>query len=58
MPLGGNRCSTIFQLRNLCIVWFLTGLWHGADWNFILWGLYYGLILIIEKFLLKDILER
>ncbi|GAA0103212.1 MBOAT family protein [Paraclostridium bifermentans] len=58
IPLGGNRCSTIFQLRNLCIVWFLTGLWHGADWNFILWGLYYGLILIIEKFLLKDILER
>lgn len=58
IPLGGNRCSTIFQLRNLCIVWFLTGLWHGADWDFILWGLYYGLILIIEKFLLKDILER
>lgn len=58
IPLGGNRCSTILQLRNLCIVWFLTGLWHGADWNFILWGLYYGLILIIEKFLLKDILER
>ncbi|WGX76632.1 MBOAT family O-acyltransferase [Paraclostridium bifermentans] len=58
IPLGGNRCSTIFQLRNLCIVWFLTGLWHGADWNFILWGLYYGFILIIEKFLLKDILER
>lgn len=58
IPLGGNRCSTIFQLRNLCIVWFLTGLWHGADWNFILWGLYYGLILIIEKFLLKDILEK
>lgn len=58
IPLGGNRCSTIFQLRNLCIVWFLTGLWHGADWNFILWGLYYGLILIIEKFLLKYILER
>lgn len=58
IPLGGNRCSTIFQLRNLCIVWFLTGLWHGADWNFILWGLYYGLILIIEKFLLNDILER
>lgn len=58
IPLGGNRCSTIFQLRNLVIVWFLTGLWHGADWNFILWGLYYGLILIIEKFFLKDILEN
>lgn len=58
IPLGGNRCSTIFQLRNLFVVWFLTGLWHGADWNFILWGLYYGLILVIEKSLLKDILAR
>ena len=45
------------QLRNLFVVWALTGLWHGADWNFILWGLYYGLILVIEKFLLKNILE-
>jgi alginate O-acetyltransferase complex protein AlgI len=58
IPLGGNRCSAICQLRNLFVVWFLTGLWHGADWNFILWGLYYGLILVIEKFLLKDILEN
>ncbi|MEG2984894.1 MAG: MBOAT family O-acyltransferase [Peptostreptococcaceae bacterium] len=58
IPLGGNRCSTIFQLRNLIVVWFLTGLWHGADWNFILWGLYYGVILIIEKFFLKNILEN
>ncbi|CEP38734.1 MBOAT family O-acyltransferase [Paraclostridium sordellii] len=57
IPLGGNRCSTMAQLRNLFVVWALTGLWHGADWNFILWGLYYGLILVIEKFLLKNILE-
>lgn len=51
IPLGGNRKRHIF---NLIIVWFLTGLWHGASWNFVLWGLYYGFLLIIEKkFLLK-----
>ncbi len=46
IPLGGNRRH---QLLNLCIVWFLTGFWHGASWNFILWGLYYGALLIFEK---------
>ena len=46
IPLGGNRR---FWLRNVLIVWFLTGLWHGASWNFVLWGLFYGIILIIEK---------
>lgn len=54
IPLGGNRVSTAKHLRNLFVVWFLTGLWHGASWNFIVWGLYFGVILVIEKnFLLK-----
>ena len=46
IPLGGNRHA---HLRNICITWFLTGMWHGASWNFILWGVYYAIILIIEK---------
>jgi alginate O-acetyltransferase complex protein AlgI len=48
IPLGGNRR---FSLRNLIIVWFLTGLWHGASWNFVLWGLYYGLLIACERVL-------
>lgn len=55
IPLGGNRR---FQSRNLVIVWFLTGLWHGASWNFIIWGLYFCALLMIEKFLIKGFLER
>lgn len=58
IPLGGNRCSVPRHILNLLIVWFCTGLWHGASYNFILWGLYYGVILIIEKYLLKNILEK
>lgn len=53
IPLGGNRVSKIKFIRNILIVWMLTGLWHGDSWNFILWGLYYGIILLIEKFLVK-----
>lgn len=54
IPLGGNRKGPLKQYRNLIVVWLLTGFWHGANWNFILWGLYFGLFLIIEKiFLLK-----
>ncbi len=54
IPLGGNRVSKVKFYRNIFIVWFLTGLWHGASWNFVLWGLYFGVILVIEKnFLLK-----
>lgn len=49
IPLGGNRHGKLKQLRNMFIVWFLTGLWHGAAWNFILWGLYYGVLLAFEK---------
>ncbi len=53
IPLGGNRCSKWRWLLNTMIVWMLTGLWHGASWNFVLWGLYYGVLLIIEKLLFK-----
>ncbi len=53
IPLGGNRCSKLRQIFNLFVVWFLTGLWHGASWNFVLWGLYYLVFLILEKFIFK-----
>ncbi len=54
IPLGGNRKGPFKKYLNIFIVWFLTGLWHGASWNYILWGLYFGLILVIEKkFFLK-----
>lgn len=58
IPLGGNRVGKVRLLLNILIVWFLTGLWHGAAWNFILWGLYYGLILIMEKLFLGKIMEK
>ena len=58
IPLGGNRVSKLKWIRNLFIVWFLTGFWHGANWNFIIWGLYFGTLLVIEKFLLGKLLEK
>ena len=58
IPLGGNRVSKWMNLRNILIVWMLTGIWHGASWNFALWGLYFGIILIIEKFILMKYLEK
>ena len=58
IPLGGSRHGRGKQIRNLMIVWLLTGFWHGASWNFMLWGIYFGVILILEKFVLKPILER
>ncbi|MCM1989814.1 MBOAT family O-acyltransferase [Oceanirhabdus seepicola] len=57
IPLGGNRSGTFKTIRNLIIVWFLTGLWHGASWNFVLWGIYFGFFIALERFLLKDILQ-
>ena len=58
IPLGGNRKGPARHIINICIVWFLTGFWHGANWNFILWGVYFGALLIIEKFLLLKLLKK
>lgn len=58
IPLGGNRCSVARNIFNLAVVWLLTGLWHGASWNFIVWGAYYGILLILEKFVLRNILPK
>jgi alginate O-acetyltransferase complex protein AlgI len=58
IPLGGNRCSFGRMLFNTLIVWALTGLWHGASWNFVLWGLWSFLFLMVEKFALKKWLDR
>lgn len=58
IPLGGNRVGQIKWLRNILIVWLLTGLWHGASWNYVLWGGYYGLLLILEKFVFHQWLEK
>ena len=58
IPLGGNRVSKLKWIRNLFIVWFLTGFWHGASWNFIIWGLYFGAILVIEKLFIGKYLEK
>ncbi len=58
IPLGGNRCSKSRWFLNIFIVWFLTGLWHGASFNFILWGLYFGIILIFEKLFLLQFLKK
>ncbi len=57
-PLGGSREGSAKTLRNLLIVWFCTGFWHGASWNFVLWGLYFGLWLILERFVFRDLLAR
>ena len=58
IPLGGNKVSKLKHVRNIFIVWFLTGFWHGASWNFILWGLYFFIFLMIEKYLLKKYLDK
>ena len=58
IPLGGNRKGLKRQILNMLVVWFLTGFWHGADWNFMLWGLYYFALLAIEKMFLLDWLKK
>ena len=58
IPLGGNRVSKIKWIRNILVVWFLTGFWHGASWNFILWGLYFGINLLLEKFVIGKYIEK
>lgn len=58
IPLGGNRCSKGKHIRNILIVWALTGLWHGSSFNFIMWGLYFGIILLLEKFIYGKVLEK
>ncbi len=58
IPLGGNRVSISRFCFNIFLVWFLTGFWHGAGWNFIIWGLYYGLLLLLEKIWLSDFLKK
>ena len=58
IPLGGSRCEKTKIIRNIFVVWFLTGLWHGASWNFIIWGLLFGIVLVIEKSFLQKILDK
>ncbi len=58
IPLGGNRCTPLRQAGNLMAVWILTGIWHGSTWNYLVWGLYHGFFVLLEKFALKNILER
>ena len=58
IPLGGSRCGKTKLIRNIFVVWFLTGLWHGASWNFIIWGLLFGIVLVIEKLFLQKVLDK
>lgn len=58
IPMGGNRVSKIKLIRNIMFVWLLTGIWHGASWNFLIWGLYYGILLLIEKFFMHKVKEK
>ncbi len=58
IPLGGNRCSKSKHIRNIAVVWGLTGFWHGASWNFILWGLYFAVILVLEKYYILKWLDK
>ena len=57
-PLGGSKKNKLITIRNLVVVWLLTGIWHGNTINFLLWGLYYGIIIVLEKFVLNNFLEK
>ncbi len=58
IPLGGNRAGKLRLVFNIMVVWCLTGFWHGAQWNFVIWGLYYGILLILEKLFLQKLLDK
>jgi alginate O-acetyltransferase complex protein AlgI len=58
IPLGGNRVKAVRHVLNILVVWMLTGFWHGADWNFILWGAYFGIVMLVEKRFLSKMLEK
>ncbi len=58
IPLGGNRCSAVRNVFNMLAVWLVTGFWHGASWNFILWGLYYFIFLFLEKYVFRKLLDK
>jgi len=58
IPMGGNRVGKVRLIFNIFVVWMLTGFWHGADWNFVLWGLYFAVLLLLEKFFIGKFLER
>ncbi|MCL2518548.1 MAG: MBOAT family protein [Oscillospiraceae bacterium] len=57
-PLGGSRCSPMRNYFNLLVVWFITGFWHGASWNYVIWGLYYAVVLVVEKAFLGNLLKK
>ncbi len=58
IPLGGNRAGKLGLIRNTMAVWLLTGIWHGADWNFMIWGVYYGILLLLEKMVYGNVLKK
>ena len=58
IPLGGNRKGVLRTILNMLVVWLITGLWHGAAWNFVVWGLYYFVLLVLERFVLKKVLDK
>ena len=58
IPLGGSRKGTPRTIINIFIVWALTGIWHGAEWNFMLWGIYFGILLLLEKFVIGKFLQK